>query len=196
VDNLKHPSHTLPDSVQYPPRRQRASQRPLLLFDLFAQRKTPSCSFGSALHPSLQRTTMTSADSSPSIPPPLGVGSQWQTTRSPRVMRTCLHTYACRIYAHDLPYRYMTLEIVDPSSVMGRLICDFCSSGQCFASDFLPTQPHDYAVAVRLTVPPVGPAEDFHLQAGAPCRAHNRKQARGLSPSAPWGMRWCYPSRV
>jgi hypothetical protein len=27
-------------------------------------------------------------------------------------------------------------------------------------------------LAVRLTLPPVGWVEDFHLQAGAPCRAH------------------------
>ena len=30
-------------------------------------------------------------------------------------------------------------------------------------------------LAVRLTVPPVGSVEDFHLQAGAPCRAHQKK---------------------
>jgi hypothetical protein len=28
------------------------------------------------------------------------------------------------------------------------------------------------ALAVRLAVPPVGPAEDLHLQVDAPCRAH------------------------
>jgi hypothetical protein len=30
-------------------------------------------------------------------------------------------------------------------------------------------------LAVRLTVPPVGPVEDFHLQVNAPCRAHQKK---------------------
>ena len=30
-------------------------------------------------------------------------------------------------------------------------------------------------LAVRLTVPPVGSVEDFHLQVGAPCRAHQKK---------------------
>ena len=30
-------------------------------------------------------------------------------------------------------------------------------------------------LAVRLTIPPVGPAEDLHLQVGAPCRAHKPK---------------------
>jgi hypothetical protein len=32
-------------------------------------------------------------------------------------------------------------------------------------------------LAVRLTLPPVGRVEDFHLPAGAPCRAHNKKAA-------------------
>jgi hypothetical protein len=30
-------------------------------------------------------------------------------------------------------------------------------------------------LAVRLTVPTAGSVEDFHLQAGVPCRAHNKK---------------------
>ncbi|MGD8651610.1 MAG: hypothetical protein PVF92_05935, partial [Desulfobacterales bacterium] len=54
-------------------------------------------------------------------------------------------------------------------------ICDSCSSGQRFAFGFLPTSPHDDAVAVRLTLPPDGRVEDLHLQAGAPCRAHQKK---------------------
>jgi hypothetical protein len=36
-------------------------------------------------------------------------------------------------------------------------------------------------LAVRLTIPPVGLVEDFHLQVSAPCRAHKAKDmdARG-----------------
>ena len=34
-------------------------------------------------------------------------------------------------------------------------------------------------LAVQLTVPAVGPVEDFHLQVGVPCRAHKAK--RGLN---------------
>ena len=45
-----------------------------------------------------------------------------------------------------------------------RLIYDFCSSSQCFACGFLQPIPHDINLAVRLAVPLVGPAEDFHLQ--------------------------------
>lgn len=37
-------------------------------------------------------------------------------------------------------------------------------------------------LAVRLTVPPVGPVEDLHLQVNAPCRAHNKK---GLCTGVP-----------
>jgi hypothetical protein len=32
-------------------------------------------------------------------------------------------------------------------------------------------------LAVQLTVPPVGPVEDFHLRVSAPCRAHEEKAA-------------------
>ncbi len=34
------------------------------------------------------------------------------------------------------------------------------------------------ALAVRLTVPPVGSVEDLHLQVDAPCRAHQKKNRR------------------
>jgi len=38
-------------------------------------------------------------------------------------------------------------------------------------------------LAVRLAVPPVGPAKDLHLQVGAPCRAH-KGEASGKMPEA------------
>ena len=60
-----------------------------------------------------------------------------------------------------------------------RLICDFCSSGQRFACGFLQSTPHDGNLAVRLTLPPVGCVEDFHLQVSAPCRAQSSRR-RGL----------------
>jgi hypothetical protein len=44
-----------------------------------------------------------------------------------------------------------------------------------FAHSFLPTPPHDDAVAAQLTFPPAGYVEDFHLQESAPCRAHHKK---------------------
>ncbi len=36
-------------------------------------------------------------------------------------------------------------------------------------------------LAVRLTVPPAGPVEDFHLQVSAPCRAHVKKTGRQIA---------------
>jgi hypothetical protein len=38
-------------------------------------------------------------------------------------------------------------------------------------------------LAVRLTLPPVGRVEDFHLQVGAPCRAHQKKGTESLFPT-------------
>ena len=39
-------------------------------------------------------------------------------------------------------------------------------------------------LAVRLTVPPVGRVEDFHLQVSAPCRAHKKKPRFSFEKSA------------
>jgi hypothetical protein len=40
------------------------------------------------------------------------------------------------------------------------------------------------ALADKLTVPPVGSVEDFHLQVGAPCRAHKTKALRSTDRRA------------
>jgi len=55
------------------------------------------------------------------------------------------------------------------------ILCGSCLSGQRFAFGFLPTIPHNTAVAAQLTLLPDRRVEDLHLQVGAPCRAHNRK---------------------
>jgi hypothetical protein len=89
--------------------------------------------------------------------------AQGQIGRSPRVMRTHLHAYACRIYFHAPPYRYWTLKKLAFSSRHGCLVCGFCSSGQRFACGFL-------------QIPPRG---------GHPCRPANSspcRACRGLSP--------------
>src|SRR5690606_41725479 len=39
-------------------------------------------------------------------------------------------------------------------------------------------------LAVRLTVPLVGPVEDLHLQVGAPCRAHQKKKPQPFRAAA------------
>ena len=43
-------------------------------------------------------------------------------------------------------------------------------------------------LAVRLTIPPVGFVENFHLQVGAPCRAHQKKGSRERLPFAVIGL--------
>jgi len=72
------------------------------------------------------------------------------------------------------------------------LLCGSCSSGQRFAFGFLPTIPHNTAVAVQLTLPPDGRVEDLHLQVGAPCRAHTTKKAEPqlALPEIIWVMIW------
>ena len=65
-----------------------------------------------------------------------------------------------------------------------RLICDFCSSSQ----RVLPAASSRFHLAVdtladRLTIPPTGFVEDFHLQVSAPCRAHKRRRASSRCPS-------------
>ncbi len=74
-----------------------------------------------------------------------------------------------------LPYRYWTLKISafssdatasDAVSVRRARVLPAASFRFHLAMDTL---------AVRLTLPPVGCVEDFHLQVGAPCRAHQKK---------------------
>jgi hypothetical protein len=75
-----------------------------------------------------------------------------------------------------LPYRYWTLKIIAFSSdatashaisVRRARVLPAASFRFHLAMDTL---------AVRLTLPPVGCVEDFHLQVSAPCRAHNQKR--------------------
>src|SRR3990170_3172800 len=61
----------------------------------------------------------------------------------------------------------------------GSLLCGSCSSGQRFAFGSLKTSPHEKALSVQLTVPPVGSVEDLHLRVDAPCRAHKKKAPDG-----------------
>jgi hypothetical protein len=56
-------------------------------------------------------------------------------------------------------------------SVRQASVLPAASSGFHLAMDTL---------AVRLTIPPAGFVEDFHLQMNAPCRAHNTKAETGL----------------
>src|ERR1019366_6522945 len=102
---------------------------------------------------------LTSGDSSPRLSAPV---AQEQTARPPRVLRTHLHAYACRIYVTAL--RASTgLCVYAPAHPAVPPLSASCSSGQRFASGFLQIPPRD----------------------GHPCRSANTspcRVCRGLSP--------------
>src|SRR5208337_3654536 len=98
--------------------------------------------------------------------------------RSPQVMRTHLHAYARCIYIHEFRTG-IGLRVYWPSCpswmphafpVRQASALPAASFGFRLATDTL---------AVRLTVPPVGPVEDSHLRVGAPCRAHQKRRVPG-----------------
>ena len=76
-----------------------------------------------------------------------------------------------------LPDRDRASEIIASLPTVGASVWGSCSSDPRFAFGFLQIGPRDPLLAVRLTVPPVRSAVDFHHQVSAPCRAHNKKAA-------------------
>ena len=117
------------------------------------------------------RPTMPSADFCVSIPSSLDDSSSWQAHRSPRVMHTCLHAYARRVYAHAFRaaiglQRYTpSYPACTPDAIPVRRASTLPAAS--FRLHLTMT-----ALAVQLTVPAAGPVEDLHLQACVPCRAH------------------------
>jgi len=107
--------------------------------------------------------TMASADFWPTIPAPLNAGSPIaQQARSPRVLRTHLHAYACRIYV--VAFRASTgLRRCWPPHPTTPPPSASCSSGQRFAFGFLQIRSH--------------PRHPCRSADGSPCRAR-----RGLPP--------------
>ena len=74
------------------------------------------------------------------------------------------------------PYRYGTLEILaSSSSVTASYTIPVRQASALPAASFRFHLTVD-TLAVKLTVPPVGSVKDFHLQVGAPCRAHMPKR--------------------
>ena len=105
---------------------------------------------------------MPSADFCMRIPTPLDVGSTRHACRSPRVLRTHLHAYACRIYV--VAFRTsMGFDDIGHLTPLRRLISASCSSGQRFAFGFL-----------QISSRPEHPCRSAN---SSPCRA-----SRGLSP--------------
>src|SRR5512137_1904765 len=90
-------------------------------------------------------------------------------------MRHDRPAYVRHIYAHELRCKYRTL------SLLALLSLAFASYvGSVRRTSVLPSASFRFhlamdTLAVRLAVPLVGPALDFHQQAIAPCRAHQKK---------------------
>ena len=89
------------------------------------------------LHHRAQAATTASADFCPP-----------QTSRSPRVRRVTFAPSTRRIYARRLRVTIGLRAALLPRPASDRLVYGSCSSGRSFASSFLPTSPHDDAVAL------------------------------------------------
>jgi hypothetical protein len=124
------------------------------------------------------RPTMPSADFCCSFRPPLDSRStqaEQQTSpgNAPPPSRLCLpHLQP------GLPYRYRTLKIF--AFLSDRTASYVVSVRQ---TSVLPAASFKFhlamdTLAVRLTIPPIGLVEDFHLLVIAPCRAHKQKSGR------------------
>ena len=121
---------------------------------------------------------MASADFWHSISAPLDADSTRQSVRSPRVLRTHRHAYACRIYAASF-CTSIGLCISWPAHPNASPLSASCSSGQRFATASSGFPVARDTLAAQLTLPLVGCVGDFHPQVGAPCRAHQKKPAVG-----------------
>src|SRR5690606_41072280 len=73
------------------------------------------------------------------------------------------------------PYKYWTLKILAFSSSTAALYAIPVRQASALPSASFRSHLAMSTLAVRLTVPLVGPVEDLHLQVGAPCRAHQKK---------------------
>lgn len=149
----------------------------VLLLHRFASRSSVLLS-ASLFGPSAPSPTMASADFCNRFQGPLDPCSRNRhVCRSPRVLRTHLHAYARRIY--DTAFRTrIGLCIFLPAHPAMPPLSASCSSRQRFASGFLPTPGHPRRRCLPLTLAHVGCVEDFHLQVGAPCRAHKKTAGR------------------
>jgi hypothetical protein len=181
----------LADSVRYPTAPLLPSQAGLLHTSR-SSRVRVSClllhvlALGRGRSPALLCPLLTSGDASSGHSTGL---ARRHIARSPRVMRTHLHAYACRIYAHGfrtgfgLPGQGLGFEDICLLARRGRLICDFCSSSQHVACGFLQIPPRGRH--------PCRPANSSSCQAcrglapssESPCRAHKRKAPASVTRS-------------
>ncbi len=131
-----------------------------ICLDIEIQAPVTSFTFGPSARS--DEPTMPSADFCRFIPPPHDGSSTRQTSRSPRVMRATF-TLVPAAYTSTLSVQVSGVKGICLLTQYGRLICDSCSSGQCFAYSFLQILPHGRH----------------------PCRSANRspcRAGRGLSP--------------
>jgi hypothetical protein len=85
----------------------------------------------------------------------------------------------------NLPYRFWTLKILAFSSGWCASYAIPVRQGSVLPSASFRFGVTPDTLAVRLTIPPVGLVEDFHLQVNAPCRAHQKET--GLPIGSPVG---------
>ena len=170
---MTHPAHTFAVSDRYLWRGIRAFQS--YCRRLLRQRNSTSLS---RLHvrafSSITELTMPSADFCRLIAlPPGGASPRANRQTSPGIAHPPSRLCPPHI-RQDFPCRYRTLSLLALSSslaasyaisVRQASVLPAASSGFHLAMDTL---------AVRLTIPPAGLVEDFHLQVNAPCRAHQQ----------------------
>ena len=140
-------------------------------------KSTSICSSCSALHSSVHRATMASADFCLSIRY-LSISFAMKNIADRQTSRgkaRDLHSiYLLHLHNRCLPDNFGLQTFVPPCPHRSCLIYSSCSSGQSFACSFLPTAPRDDAVAVRLEVPVI-------------------KAPRGLSPPSHFAVRFRLP---
>jgi len=99
-----------------------------------------------------------------------------QRPRSPRVRRVTF-TLIPAAYTAARSVQVSDFEELCLLIPRGCLVCDSCSSGQCFAYSFLQIPSRDGHPCLRLAVPLVGPAADFHRQVIQPATTANQISA-------------------
>ncbi len=131
-----------------------------ICFDIEIQAPVTQFTFGPSARS--EEPTMPSADFCRFILPPHDGSSTRQTNRSPRVMHATF-TLIPAAYTFTLSVQVSGFKGICLLTQYERLICSFCSSGQCFAYSFLQILP----------------------RSRHPCRSANRSPCwagRGLAP--------------
>jgi len=121
---------------------------------------------------------MPSADFCRFIAPPLdGPSTEANRQTSPGITHSLSRLCPPHI-RQDFPCRYRTLKIFAfSSSLAASYAIPVRQASVLLTASFRFHLAMD-TLAVRLTIPPAGVVEDFHLQVNAPCRAHKKKNSK------------------